>query len=118
RLYSVSLAMEDTEVERQENQNRRDEDNPAGDRNVRCPHHAGLDSRGRRDAFAVLYDDRCRSSSTLGTFALMPPQDQRAGDVDARVGSSNNADQEREGEIIDRTAAENIKRDGCQENRA
>ena len=36
----------------------------------------------------------------------MPPEHQRARDIDARVGSGDNADEEREREVVDFAAAE------------
>src|SRR5436309_1754228 len=43
-------------------------------------------------------------------LTLVPPQDQRARDVNARIGAGNDTDQKREREIVDGSAAEQIKR--------
>src|SRR6266540_2302465 len=54
----------------------------------------------------------------FGTLALVPPENQGAGDVDAGIGSGDDANKEREGEIVDHPAAEDVERHGCEEHGA
>jgi hypothetical protein len=42
-------------------------------------------------------------------LAFVPPQHERAGDVNGRIGAGDDADEEREGEVVDDAAAENVK---------
>ena len=51
-------------------------------------------------------------------LALVPPQHQRAGDVDAGVGAGEDADEEGEREVMDDAAAEQVERGGGEEHRA
>jgi len=54
----------------------------------------------------------------LGPRTLVPPQHQRARNVDARIRSGNDAHEERERKIIDRPAAEQIQRHRREKHRA
>ena len=54
----------------------------------------------------------------LGALALVPPQHQRAGDVDGRIGAGDDADEEGEGEVVDHAAAEKVERHRGEEHRA
>src|SRR5579871_4837589 len=46
----------------------------------------------------------------LRTLAMMPPENERAGNINTGVGSGDDADEESEREVIDCAAAEKIKR--------
>src|ERR1700690_3954350 len=59
-----------------------------------------------------------RSRPNVRPLTFVPPEDQRAGDVDAGVGARNDANEEGEGKVVNRAAAKDIKRQGCQEDSA
>src|SRR5882672_798347 len=60
--------------------------------------------------------DSNRPGSNMRPLTFMPPKDQRAGDVDAGISTSDDADQKSKGEIVDRAAAEKIERHRRQEH--
>ena len=49
-------------------------------------------------------------------MSLVPPQHERAGDVNARVGAGDDTDQEGEGKVVDFATAEDEERECCQEH--
>src|SRR5437868_14326631 len=58
------------------------------------------------------------SGAHVRALALVPPEHQRAGDVNARIGAGYNPDQEREREIVDLTAAKDEERQRRQKHGA
>ena len=109
----VGLAVENPQVERQENNDASDETNPVpgGDCNQR-KHDCGLPSGS-----VWLGRQLCRAAD-VRPLAFVPPEHDRAGDVDARIGAGDDADQEREREVVDGAAAENKERQRGEEHRA
>src|SRR5437867_5077989 len=68
-----------------------------------------LSSR-RRDRF----NRRDCPRADLRPLAFVPPQNQRARYVNARIGAGDNTNKERERKIVDSAAAENKQRHRCQ----
>src|SRR5438445_12294540 len=62
----------------------------------------------------ILDDDL--TSADVRPVPMVPPQDERAGDINAGVRAGQNTDQERKSEIVDFTAAENIEHHRGEEN--
>src|SRR5258706_15988406 len=78
-------------------------------------------------ARSLPHETRCRRGSSsfhhhlrsgARPLASVPPEHQRAGDVDARIGPGDNADQERERKVIDRATAKNEQRERPDKDRA
>ena len=67
-------------------------------------------------AFACV--DPHLGSARPGPLSMMPPEDQRAGDVDARIGASDDADQEGEGKVVNGAAPEDKEGQGRQKDGA
>ena len=56
--------------------------------------------------------------ASRGPLTFVPPEHQRAGNVDARIGAGDDADQEGEGEIVDDAASKQIERQRRQKHRS
>src|SRR5271166_2204141 len=56
---------------------------------------------GARANPGCLFHGNLSAATGLGTFAFVPPQNERAGDVNTGIGSGDDADQEGESEIVD-----------------
>ena len=82
---------------------RRDVDRPAADRRPRRP--AGSRARCEDPALARAVD----------RLAVLPVREHRRGDEDRRVGAGDRADDQREGEVLERVAAEEEQREHGQD---
>src|ERR1017187_3612703 len=114
-LDGVGVAMENAQIERQEDQDAGNETNPVPGGDFNQGKHAPrkrLLPHGSSGAFDDAYLCSC---AKLRSLTFVPPEDQRAGDVDAGVGACNDANEKGEGKVVNRAAAKDIKRQGCQE---
>src|ERR1043166_7958902 len=66
----------------------------------------------------VLDDGVPTTGANMRPLAYAPEENESTGDVDARIRSCYDADQEREGEGINRAAAEDVQRERRQKYRA
>src|SRR2546421_5186917 len=57
------------------------------------------------------------SAADVGPLPFMPPEHQRARDINTGIRPSDDADQERKREVVDRAAPKNVKRQGRNKHR-